>query len=159
MLARMDDYVARIFFTKNVVIIEGDTEEIVIKETLRRLPKDKYMRILADFEIVKARGKASIISLVKYLVAMDISPIVVHDRDGGVAGAEVMNAPIALALGGQGVVVQMHENLEDVLGYIAPKTEKPYQAYKQTLSWGEDWQDIPIGWRKQMRQIFGDYID
>jgi putative ATP-dependent endonuclease of OLD family len=158
MLARMDDYVARIFFTKNVVIIEGDTEEIVIKESLRRLPKEKYMRILADFEIVKARGKASIISLVKYLVAMDISPIVVHDRDAGVAGAVVMNGPIALAMEGRGLVVQMHENIEDVLGYVAPKTEKPYQAYKQTLTWGNEWNDIPAQWRLQMEQIFGDYV-
>jgi putative ATP-dependent endonuclease of OLD family len=158
MLARMDDYVARIFFTRHVVIIEGDTEEIIIKESLRRLPKEKYLRVLADFEIVKARGKASIISLVKYLIAMDISPIVVHDRDGGVAGAEVMNAPIATAMNGRGLVVQMHENIEDVLGYDAPKTEKPYQGYKQTLTWGEEWEDIPANWRAKMEEIFGGYV-
>jgi putative ATP-dependent endonuclease of the OLD family len=158
MLARMDDYVARIFFTKHVVIVEGDTEEIVIKETLRRLPKDKYLKILGDFEIVKARGKASIISFSKYLVAMGIHPIVVHDRDEGTAGAEVFNTPISSAVGAQGKVIQMHENIEDEIGFTAPTSEKPYKAYKQTLNWGENWQDIPLTWREKMKEIFGDYV-
>lgn len=158
MLARMDDYVARIFFTRHIVIVEGDTEEIIIKETLRRLPKEKYLRVLADFEIVKARGKASIISFVKYLVAMGIKPIVVHDRDAGVAGAEVMNGPIAAAVGLSGRVIQMHENVENEIGYPSPKSEKPYQAYKQSLEWGDEWSGVPAKWRAKMEEIFEHYV-
>ena len=159
MLLRVDDHVARVFFTKHVVIIEGDTEEVVIKETLKRLPKERYLKIVADFEIVKARGKASIIGLVKYLVAMGIDPIVVHDRDGGVLGAELFNQPIAEALGGCGKVIQMRENIEDEMGYSAPSSEKPFKAYQYTQTWGEDWAGLPEAWKAKMAEIFGDYVE
>ena len=159
MLLRVDDHVARVFFTKHIIIIEGDTEEVVIKETLKRLPKERYLKIVSDFEIVKARGKASIIGLVKYLVAMGITPIVVHDRDGGIAGAEVFNQPIADALAGGGKVVQMHENIEDEMGYPAPTSEKPFKAYQHTQTWGDDWTGIPVTWKAKMVEIFGDYVE
>jgi predicted ATPase len=156
---RVDDHVARVFFTKHIIIIEGDTEEVVIKESLKRLPKERYLKIVSDFEIVKARGKAAIIGLVKYFVAMGIAPIVVHDRDGGVAGAEVFNQPIADALAGGGKVVQMHENIEDELGYPAPSSEKPFKAYQHAQAWGDDWANIPAAWRAKMVEIFGDYVE
>lgn len=159
MLLRVDDHVARVFFTKYIVIIEGDTEEVVIKETLKRLPKERYLKVVSDFEIVKARGKASIIGLVKYLVAMGITPIVVHDHDGDVAGAEVFNQPIADALAGTGKVIQMHENIEDEMGYPAPASEKPFKAYQETNKWGDDWAGIPAAWKEKMAEIFGDYVE
>lgn len=159
MLLRVDDHVARVFFTKYIIIIEGDTEEVVIKETIKRLPKERYLKIVSDFEIVKARGKAAIIGLVKYLVAMGIAPIVVHDRDGGVAGAEVFNQPIADALAGGGKVVQMHENIEDEMGYPAPGSEKPFKAYQHTQTWGDDWASLPAAWRAKMVEVFGAYVE
>lgn len=159
MILRVDEHVARMFFTKHIVIVEGDTEEVVIKETLKRLPKEQYLRIVSDFEIIKARGKASIIGLTKYLVAMGLAPIVVHDRDGGVAGAEVFNQPIADALGVVGKVVQMHENIEDEIGYAAPTYDKPFKAYQETQKWGDEWENVPENWKKKMLEIFGDYIE
>jgi predicted ATPase len=158
MLLRVDDHVARVFFTKHIIIIEGDTEEVVIKETLKRLPKERYLKIVSDFEIVKARGKAAIIGLVKYLVAMGIAPIVVHDRDSGVAGAEVFNQPIVDALAGGGKVIQMHENIEDEMGYPAPSSEKPFKAYQHTQTWGDDWASLPAAWRAKMVEVFGNYL-
>jgi predicted ATP-dependent endonuclease of OLD family len=151
MLLRVDDHVARVFFTKHIIIIEGDTEEVVIKETLKRLPKERYLKIVSDFEIVKARGKASIIGLVKYLVAMGIAPIVVHDRDNGIAGAE--------ALAGGGKIVQMQENIEDEMGYSAPSSEKPFKAYQHTQTWSDDWASLPAPWKAKMVEIFGDYVE
>lgn len=159
MLLRVDDHVARVFFTKHIIIIEGDTEEVVIKETLKRLPKERYLKIVSNFEIVKARGKASIIGLVKYLVAMGIAPIVIHDRDGGVAGAEVFNQPIVEALAGSGKVIQMYENIEDELGYPAPSSEKPFRAYQHTKTWGDDWESLPATWRAKMVEVFGSYVE
>lgn len=159
MLLRLDDHVARVFFTKHIIIIEGDTEEVVIKQTLKRLSKARYLKVVSDFEIVKARGKAAMIGLVKYLVAMGIAPIVVHDRDGGVAGAEVFNQPIVDALAGSGKVIQMYENIEDELGYLAPSSEKPFRAYQHTQTWGDDWDSLPAAWRAKMVEIFGDYVE
>jgi len=158
MILRVDDHVARVFFTKHIVIVEGDTEEVAIKETLKRLPKEQYLKIISDFEIVKARGKASIIGLVKYLVAMGIAPIIVHDRDSGVAGAVVFNQPIADALGGVGKIVQMCENIEDEIGYKASTYEKPFKAYQETQKWGDEWESVPEKWKQKMLEIFGGYI-
>jgi hypothetical protein len=157
MLLRIDSHAARMFFTKNVVIVEGDTEEVVIKESLRRLPKSVYLNILADWEVMKARGKAAIISLVSYLRAVGIDPMVMHDRDAGVAGAEVFNQPIIDAAGADKVVC-LHECIEDVLGYPAPAAEKPFKGFQCASAWGERWEDVPEAWRTIMRAVFGDYI-
>ena len=158
MLLRVDEHIARVFFTKFVVIVEGDTEEVLIKETLKRITREEYLNIVSDYEIIKARGKASIIGLVKYLVAMGIEPIVVHDRDQGTEGAEKFNQPIANALSGKGKIVQMHENVEDEIGYKAPSSEKPLRAFKETTTWGHDWDGVPDGWKKKIKEIFSDYI-
>lgn len=157
MLVKIDDYISRAFFTKNVVIVEGDTEDVLIRETIKRLPKEHYLNLVSNFEVLKARGKASIIGLVKYLTSMGIKPIVVHDRDKGIDGAEKFNNPIKDAIGDNGSIILMCENVEEELGYEA-KYEKPFKAYLQTLSWGEKWEDIPENWRRKMKEIFNDYV-
>jgi putative ATP-dependent endonuclease of OLD family len=90
---------------------------------------------------------------------MGIAPIVVHDRDGRVFGAEVFKQPIADALADGGKVIQMHENIEDDLGYPAPASEKPFKAYQHTQKWGEDWDGIPALWKAKIVEIFGDYVE
>lgn len=157
MILKIDNYVSRIFFSKNIVIIEGDTEDVLIKESIKKLDRQKYFRILSDFEIVKARGKAAIIGLVKYLTSMGINPIVVHDLDANEPNAAKFNEPISIALNGMGKIVNMNNNVEDELGYIATY-EKPFKAYQQTLDWGEKWDDLPENWRNKMSEIFGDYL-
>lgn len=128
------------------------------RETIKKLEKNEYLKIVANFEIVKARGKAAIIGLVKYLMAMGIEPIVVHDRDQGVAGAEKFNKPIANALNGKGKFVVMHENVEEEIGYPPPSSEKPYVAFLETQKWGDSWEGIPEKWKSKARDIFGEYI-
>ena len=95
---------------------------------------------------------------VKYLVAMGIEPIAVHDRDQGIEGALKFNEPIASALDGKGRVVQMYENVEDEVGYTAPSSEKPLRAFQETTSWGDDWNGVPDRWKEKMKEIFSGYI-
>jgi hypothetical protein len=90
---------------------------------------------------------------------MGLAPIVVHDRDGVVAGAEVFNQPIADALGVVGKVIQMYENIEDEIGYTAPTYDKPFKAYQETQKWGDEWESVPENWKNKMLEIFGDYIE
>lgn len=158
MLLKIDDYISRVFFAKKVIIIEGDTEEIVIKESLRRLEREQYLKIVSDFEIIKARGKATIISLVKYLVSMGIEPIVVHDKDSNTPNAEKFNIPILEALNGKGKRIFMENNIEEELGYVAPSSDKPYSAYKEIKQRGPSWENLPERWRNKMKEIFEDYI-
>jgi len=138
--------------------VEGDTEDILIRETLTRLDRDINLKIKANVEVVKARGKSAIIGLVKYLISLGIKPIVVHDRDQGVPGAEVFNEPLRKIVGSNGRIVMMKENVEDELGYVA-SYDKPYKAYLQTKSWGDSWIEIPEPWRKKIKEIFGDYLN
>ncbi len=153
MILKVDDYVARVFFTKRIVVVEGDTEDIVIRETLRRLPREKRLGVLANTEIIKARGKAAIIGLTKYLKAMGITPTVIHDRDAGVTGAEKFNAPIEAAVGKDNVI-PLCECIEDVLGYAPPTSEKPYTAYSVAKGWGDQWNDVPAPWRAIIEKAF-----
>jgi putative ATP-dependent endonuclease of OLD family len=157
MLLKIDDHIARVFFTKQAVIVEGDTEDIVIRETLTRLNAEQRQRIRANFEVIKARGKASIIGLAKYLVTMGIVPTIIHDRDATTPGAEVFNDPIASAAGG-GLVIPLEECLEDILGYSPPSSDKPFKAYKKTTEWGANWDDVPEGWKTVLTKVFGDHV-
>jgi len=157
MILKIDNYVSRIFFTKNIVIIEGDTEDILIKESIKKLERHKYFKILSDFEVIKARGKAAIIGLVKYLTSMGINPIVVHDLDGNEPNAVKFNGPIASATEVMGRVVLMRNSVEEELNYIATY-EKPFHAFNHTLAWGDSWEELPENWKNKMAEIFGEYV-
>jgi len=158
MLLRMDDYVSRLFFAKMVVIVEGDTEDIVMRETLKRLPDDIKQQVYADVQVIKARGKGALIPVINYLNILKIKYIAVHDRDQGTPGAERMNQPIADAIGESGRRIMLEECVEDALGYDASNSEKPLKAFKYVSDWGEDWADLPDCWKAIIEDILVDYF-
>ncbi len=149
MLQKIDDHIARVFFAKKVIIVEGDTDEIVLKKTIDLLTPENRKRALSEFQIIKARGKAIIISLVKYLKSLSIDVFVIHDRDGNTKGAVQFNEPIALALGSEDNRLMMEECIEDELGYDPPTSDKPFIAYQFVEQW-EKWDDMPESWRKKI---------
>lgn len=149
MLLKIDDSITKVFFTKNVLIIEGDTEEVVFKETMSRMPEDLYKEFSYNWEIVRARGKATIISLVNYFKGLGIKPFVIHDRDGGNQKSFSYNKPILDAVGDPSRVIVLEECIEDILGYPAPSNNKPYIAYKFiNNNWGDSWDDVTPKWRE-----------
>ena len=158
MVLKMDDYLSRVFFARKVIIVEGDTEDIVLRETFKRISKEVLKKIKAEVQIVKARGKGTIISMVKYFQSMGLNVFVMHDRDQGTAGAEAMNNPILDALGSEDKRIMLEECIEDVLGYAPLSNEKPFKAYQKTLTWGNKWEDIPINWRNIITKLFKGYI-
>ena len=154
MILKIDESIARCFFVKKVLVVEGDTEQVVLTETINRMPYDLKNQILSDWHIVRARGKAAIIPLVKYLKAMTIDVYVIHDGDFGVDGAERFNEPIKNALSDDDKLVVLKNCIEDVLGYSAPKSDKPFVAYKHIQDNWTDWSSIPELWRKSVEKIF-----
>lgn len=157
MLLKMDDYISRVFFSKNVLIVEGDTEDIVLRETIRLMPDIVKKDIECNWQIIKARGKAAIISLVKYLRAMGIDPVVMHDKDEGNERAEVFNEPILFAVGDEHRRIMISNCIEDILGYTAPSGEKPYKAYKFISdNWNEGWESLNMDWKRIVEHIFKD---
>lgn len=158
MVMKLDDHMSRIFFTKKVIIVEGDTEEIIFKEALRRVPISTRNKILTNTELVKARGKAAIIGLIKYLSALEVDFIVIHDRDKGVKGAEVFNPIILEAAGSPDKVIVVEECIEDILGYPVPTSEKPFNAYQQTLKWGDGFEEIPEKLKSIMLRVYSSWL-
>jgi predicted ATP-dependent endonuclease of OLD family len=159
MLIKFDDYMSRVFFANKIIIIEGDTEEIVLKETIKLMPDDIQNKILSNVQIVKARGKAAIISLVKYLNSMGLDYFVIHDRDRGTPRAENYNGHILSAMNDhEEKRIMMQECIEDELGYPAPSSEKPYTAYQKTQEW-RNWESVPETWKTKMQIVFSEYFN
>lgn len=154
MLLKIDDYVAKVFFVKNVLIVEGDTEEVVLRETIESLDEITKLKIYQNWQIIKARGKAAIISLVKFLQSMGINPKVMHDKDTGTAGAEVFNQPILDVVADNAKVYSLENCIEDILGYDAPSSEKPYKAYKYIKNNWTDITRISDRWMNIFKDIF-----
>ena len=69
----VDSYVNEFFFADKVVIVEGDTEYIAFKH----LAKQKNMNI----HIIRARGKSTIVTLMKVLNQFNSNYDVLHDVD------------------------------------------------------------------------------
>lgn len=159
MLVKIDDYFARAFFAKKVLIVEGDTEDVVIRKTISILPKEIRNKISADFQFIKARGKATIPPLVRYFNALGIDQyFVLHDRDQGVVKAEEVNPRILEAVGSESNRLMLEECIEDVLGYKAPAKDKPYKAFVQIDGW-ESFEDLPDQWKNAVKQLFKEYLD
>ncbi len=159
MLVKIDDYFARAFFAKKIVIVEGDTEDVVIRKSINIFPNEVKSKIKTDFQFIKARGKATIPPLIKYFEALGIDDyFVIHDRDQGVERAEDVNPRILSAVQSEDKRVMLEENIENVLGYDAPSKDKPYKAYIETKDW-ETYDDIPESWRLILDRVFEGYLE
>ncbi|MDF9839672.1 MULTISPECIES: AAA family ATPase [Paenibacillus] len=71
-----DPYVAEFFFGGRCIIVEGDTEYTAFKHIMATKPG-----IYKDVHIIRARGKATIVSLVKILNHFGSRYSVLHDSD------------------------------------------------------------------------------
>ncbi len=71
-----DPYVAEFFFGGNTIVVEGDTEYTAFKHAIAASPK-KYEGV----HVVRARGKATIVSLCKVLNQFGAPYAVLHDSD------------------------------------------------------------------------------
>ena len=157
MLQKIDSYVSRVFFAQKAIIIEGDTEDIVLKHTINILPEDIRKAIKEKYQIIKATGKATMISFIRYLSAIGINLFVIHDEDSDTPGAFKMNDPILKALGNDSSKrIMMHNCIEDELGYDAPNSDKPFKAYSFVDKW-KCWNDVPKNWKDKIRIIFSEF--
>ena len=83
MLMRFDDEVTKVFFANNVLIVEGDTEYLLLTEALKRLDKDISNQIKSNWHIIRARGKPPIISLSKYFQTLNLNVKANFNNDTG----------------------------------------------------------------------------
>lgn len=156
MLLRVEDAIAKCFFVKKVLIIEGDTEQVVLSETISKIPGNLKNEILSDWYILRARGKAAIIPLIKYLRAMQIDIYVMHDKDENTPGAVKFNEPIRQALDNDSHLFVLKNCIEDVLGYTAPASNKPYKAYCYVNKNWKEWENVREEWKTIIQNIFNE---
>ncbi|WP_420070675.1 ATP-dependent nuclease [Syntrophus gentianae] len=71
-----DPYVAEFFFGGKTIVVEGDTEYAAFKYIIGQTPQE-----YDDVHIVRARGKATIVSLCKILNQFGAPYAVLHDSD------------------------------------------------------------------------------
>lgn len=155
MLLKIDSEIAKVFFGQKILIVEGDTEEIVLKKILSLLEEEKRNKIIATWTIVKARGKPVIIPLVKYLRTMGFSDItVMHDADSENNRAMMFNQPIKDAVGNDDRVIVLNNCIEEELDYAAPATDKPFTAFCKANEW-QEYMDVPESFRLKLEHIFG----
>lgn len=76
MLNICDPYVAEFFFGGKIIVVEGDTEYTAFKHVIAKKPDD-YKNV----HIIRARGKATIVALVKILNHFGSNYSVLHDSD------------------------------------------------------------------------------
>lgn len=138
----------------HILIVEGDTEQIVLNETLPFLPQKLQSVILSEWHIIRARGKAAIIPLIKYLKTMGIDIYIMHDGDYGTNGAEKFNEPIRIALNNDSHIVVLDKCIEDVLGYAVQQNDKPLHAYNFIRKNWHNWDDISQDWKSCIEKIF-----
>lgn len=159
MLLKVDDYISRLFFTNKCIFVEGDTEEVVVRETIKRLSSHDKAIVIGNCELLRARGKAVLISLAKYLNALDVNYMIMHDRDHGTERAEAMN-PKILSVTGSDRRVMVEECIEDILGYAPPSSEKPYRAYKYIEdNWPSEFIKLPENWKKIFIKLHSPHLD
>lgn len=135
-----DPYVAEFFFGGKVIVVEGDTEYTAFNYIKARNPE-----AYRDVHIIRARGKATIVSLVKILNHFGSSYSVLHDSDtpmianGAMANPAWGNNPNILAAiaakpaGTQARLLASLPNFEKAYFGEIIATEKPYNALRTII--------------------------
>lgn len=135
-----DPYVAEFFFGGKVIVVEGDTEYTAFNYIKRQKP-EQYKNI----NILRARGKATIVSLIKVLNQFGSDYAVLHDSDkpritkkngdemanpawgNNINILEAMNAK---PHGRQTRLLASLPNFEEAFFGETTEAEKPYNALK-----------------------------
>lgn len=139
LLNMCDPYVAEFFFGGNVVIVEGDTEYTAFNYIRSKNPEE-YLNV----HIIRARGKATIRSLVKILNHFGSDYAVLHDsdvplrKDGLKNSAWATNQLVLDSVNAKPESVNVRllaslPNFETAYFGTAPSSEKPYAALKSVM--------------------------
>lgn len=135
-----DPYVAEFFFGGKVIVVEGDTEYTAFNYIKASNPEE-----YRDVHIIRARGKATIVSLVKILNHFGSGYSVLHDSDtpmtanGAKANPAWGNNPKILAAmaakpaGTQTRLLASLPNFEKAYFGEVISNEKPYNALRTII--------------------------
>ena len=150
LLNMCDPYVAEFFFGGKTVIVEGDTEHTAFAYIKEMHPED-----FREIHVVRARGKATIVSLMKILNHFGTPYAVLHDTDRKKAkrkdGTEIANPAWSknadiLAEAQRASAPVRHvvsvPNFEAAYFDQELDTEKPYTALTKIREHGDSYENV-----------------
>lgn len=137
-----DPYVAEFFFGGRTVVVEGDTEYTAFKYVMLTCPEE-----FRDIHIVRARGKATIVSICKILNQFGSDYSVLHDSDSKeivskktgkkmanpawAINQSILDVVGAVPAGRSVRLLASVPNFEEAYFGEAVKDEKPYTALER----------------------------
>lgn len=134
-----DPYVNELFFGGKIVVVEGDTEYVAFSMLKAEAPA-KYR----DLHVVRARGKGSILTVLKILNQFSSTYAVLHDSDtplgkSGTNPAWGVNSSIRSAIESVGPAAKIGHivsvtNFEVALFGVEAASEKPYKTMVRLTS-------------------------
>ncbi|MBP9151986.1 MAG: AAA family ATPase [Flavobacteriales bacterium] len=147
-LNQFDPYVAEFFFGGRTIIVEGDTEYTAFNY-LKSMHPDLY----SDVHVIRARGKATIVSLVKILNHFGSDYSVLHDSDtpktkkgkGNPAWGNNKNILAAVNEKPSGTKVRLVAsvlNFEDAYLHEDFKDSKPYNAFENMRNTPDSFKEV-----------------
>jgi len=154
MLKEFNSYVNESFFASYVFLVEGATEEIVIKILLDKIQENTTLK--QDILIINCNGKATIPHFQKILYHFKIPYVVFHDldyrknSDGTNSPSWKINEKIW-----EGIQTAQNDGLEvkryifnpvfeKAHGYELQRGDKPYTAYAEVKSWLTSWNSLEV---------------
>jgi putative ATP-dependent endonuclease of the OLD family len=148
MLNYFDPYVCEAFFASRVILVEGDTEAVAIRQLIYRLVEAKAYEVTDDLHVVNCGTKMNIPFFQKVLTHFRIPYHVFHDldslsaHDGSKSPAWTMNEKIwaqMQATDKAGVSCMRYvfqTEFESANGYkLDNSVGKPYSAYREAATW------------------------
>lgn len=141
-----DPYVAEFFFGGRTIVVEGDTESTAFSYIREMDPK-----AFRNIHVVRARGKATVVSLMKILNHFGTAYAVLHDSDRPTcmrAGKEITNPAWtknrdiireAEAAPGKVRVIASVPNFEAAYFGAEANSEKPYGALVTLRNRGDEY--------------------
>jgi putative ATP-dependent endonuclease of OLD family len=127
MLNIFDPYFAEFFFSKTTIVVEGDTEYTAFRKIMEA-DKAKYK----DIHIIRARGKYTILPIVKILKKWGNNFSVLHDSDEDTnIQSWPANKQILDLVGGDTKIklLATKKNFENAFFTKEVTKDKPYNAY------------------------------
>ena len=166
MMEDFNPHVCESFFADKVILVEGNTEAIIIKLLIERFGRDCNNQIADGLHIVNCNGKATIPGFQNVLNHFKIDYFVFHDCDsefltnGRKSPAWATNRNIWNKIEDarlKGIKARRFVSLHDFEssnGYTVPSSEsKPNEAYNQVRKWLDTWSDKGVQDKPIVRYI------
>jgi putative ATP-dependent endonuclease of OLD family len=148
MLNYFDPYVCEAFFANKVVLVEGDTEAVAIRELIARFIEAGEANALEDIHVVNCGTKMNIPFFQKVMTHFSIPYFVLHDMDSKLSANGNRNPAWTLneriwagieetrRMGGTATRFVFETEFESANGYVLDEAlGKPFSAYRQAAQW------------------------